>query len=117
MKPEHSCFALDTYQEGALRTSTYPRDGLWGVIYTTMGLAGEAGELSNGLKKVIRDDGGVLSDVKKAKLIDELGDVLWYAASLANELGVPLSEVARRNLEKLADREKRGVLGGSGDNR
>jgi NTP pyrophosphatase (non-canonical NTP hydrolase) len=68
-------------------------------------------------KKAIRDDGGTVTDARRAALAAELGDVLWYAAQLASELGLELEDIARGNLEKLFSRQARGVLSGSGDNR
>jgi NTP pyrophosphatase (non-canonical NTP hydrolase) len=87
------------------------------VNYPILGLLGEAGELANKYKKVIRDDNGILSMDKREALIDELGDVLWYATALADDLGISLGEVAQRNYKKLKSRRERGVLKGSGDNR
>ena len=81
--------------------------------YPTLGLCGEAGEIANKVKKVYRDGIPVPTDA----LVDELGDVLWYVAALANALKTPLSEVARRNIEKLHSRRDRGTLRGNGDNR
>ena len=77
----------------------------------------QAGEVAGVVKKMIRDDGGALSRERTQKLIDELSDVLWYAAEIATLLDINLSSVARRNIEKLADRAERGVIKGSGDNR
>lgn len=108
---------LAAYQAGARTTARYPTRGLLGLSYTTLGLAGEAGEIANKLKKVIRDQNGHLTDDSRAALADELGDVLWYVASLAHELGVPLDDIARRNLAKLADRHRCGTITGSGDHR
>ena len=76
-----------------------------------------SGELANKYKKVIRDDGGQLSTEKREDLIDELGDVIWYVAALADDLGITLAEVAKRNYNKLKSRRERGKLKGSGDNR
>lgn len=87
------------------------------LIYTTIGTADEGGEVIAKVKKLIRDKGGnidteFIEDVKK-----ELGDVMWYVARVADELGIPLSDVIEANVMKLADRANRGVTGGSGDNR
>lgn len=106
---------LDMYQVKAQQTAVYQvRDGL---SYCALGLAGEAGEVADIVKKVLRDDGGHLTKKAELALAKELGDVLWYVANLAGELGIPLSVIADINLTKLEDRQKRGVLGGSGDNR
>jgi len=75
--------------------------------YPTLGLAGEAGEVANIVKKIQRDHGGVLNDEIKAKLKDELGDVLWYISACADELGISLSEIAEYNVHKLAKRHGR----------
>lgn len=106
---------LTEYQNEAMRTAIYPVDR--GLEYATLGLASEAGEVAGKLKKVIRDSDGVMSATTRADLTDELGDVLWYIAGVARELGVTLESVAQHNLNKLADRQARGKLGGSGDNR
>ena len=104
---------LDEYQERAGETAIYP-DGL---NYPILGLAGEAGELCNKYKKILRDKGGEADINDMDELAKELGDVLWYVAQIATELDTDLEIVARRNLMKLEDRQNRGVLGGSGDNR
>lgn len=101
---------LNEYQNAAMTTAVYPEDQ--GLTYTILGLASEAGELAGKLKKQIRDGEGHYEAMKA-----ELGDVLWYVAMAAEELGVGLEEIANRNLEKLASRANRGKLGGSGDDR
>ncbi len=107
---------FEEYEKGAARTALYPDRGHnW--PYAALGLVGEAGEIADKLKKVIRDDGNVLTEEKTQELKKELGDVLWYLATLSYELGFTLDEVAKLNLEKLASRKERGALGGSGDNR
>jgi NTP pyrophosphatase (non-canonical NTP hydrolase) len=87
------------------------------LVNAVFGITGEGGELAELVKKMIRDDEGVLTDERRDKGIKELGDLLWYAAKAARDLGVPLSEVAQINLDKLRDRQARGVLRGSGDDR
>jgi NTP pyrophosphatase (non-canonical NTP hydrolase) len=104
------------YQHRSRRTATYPGAGD-NIVYPTLGLAGEAGEVAEKVKKLIRDDAGVLSDERRAALAGELGDVLWYVAQVATEAGLDLGEVAQANLDKLASRAERGVLSGSGDDR
>ena len=69
------------------------------------------------VKKMLRDDGGVLSDERREALAAELGDVLWYVAQVATEAGLDLEEIAQANLDKLLSRQQRGVLSGSGDQR
>ena len=107
---------LRDYQADSRRTAAYPDAGD-NIVYPTLGLAGEAGEVAEKVKKLIRDDGGVLSDERRAALAGELGDVLWYVAQVATEAGLDLEDVARANLDKLASRAERGVLSGSGDER
>jgi len=103
------------YQHFSRRTASYPRQA-W-LTYPALGLAGEAGEVAEHAKKTIRDDGGEVSDERRAAIAKELGDVLWYVAQLASELGLELEDIARENLEKLFSRQRRGVLWGSGDER
>jgi NTP pyrophosphatase (non-canonical NTP hydrolase) len=103
------------YQRLSRRTAEYPREA-W-LAYPALGLAGEAGELAEHAKKAIRDDAGSISDERRAAMAKELGDVLWYVAQLASELGLELEDVAQANLEKLRSRQRRGVLSGSGDDR
>jgi NTP pyrophosphatase (non-canonical NTP hydrolase) len=106
---------LSEYQRQSRRTAEYPREA-W-LAYPALGLAGEAGEVAEHAKKAIRDDEGKVSDERKAAMSKELGDVLWYVAQLATELGLDLDEIAAQNLEKLFSRQARGVLSGSGDDR
>jgi NTP pyrophosphatase (non-canonical NTP hydrolase) len=106
---------LNEYQRLSRRTAEYPRDA-W-LAYPALGLAGEAGEVAEHAKKAVRDDGGSISEERRAAMAKELGDVLWYVAQLTSELGLELEDVARANLEKLGSRQRRGVLSGSGDDR
>jgi len=109
---------LSEYQKESRKTAIYPRDSeSIALYYATLGLVGEAGEISNKVKKVIRDKKGVFDEETKKALSDELGDVLWYLATFAEELGADLSEIAKENLKKLSSRMERGKLSGSGDNR
>jgi len=106
---------LDMYQKVALTTAIYPREQA--IIYPTLGLTGEAGEVANKVKKIIRDG----SDSKNEKLVSEIkseiGDCLWYIAVLANDFDIKLSDIASANIEKLATRKSKGTIHGSGDNR
>lgn len=102
---------FEVYQTLSLRTAIYPKE--FEVIYPLLGLQGEVGELSNKYKKVLRD-GAIFP---REDTVSELGDILWYLAILASDFGISLEEVAARNLQKLQDRQQRGVLGGSGDQR
>src|SRR5215475_14467645 len=106
---------LADYQRDSRRTAEYPRDA-W-LAYPALGLAGEAGEVAEHAKKAIRDDGGEVTAERREAMAKELGDVLWYVAQLATELGLDLEEIAEQNLQKLLSRQRRGVLAGSGDDR
>lgn len=114
--PSCQPLSLREYQKEALGTAVYPGRGN-NVVYAALGLAGESGEVANKVKKVLRDDGGAFTEERKQQVADEVGDVLWYAAVLASELGVDLETIAARNLCKLRGRRERGTLQGSGDNR
>jgi len=108
------------YQEVAKSTAIYPESGTGSfnaVSYTILGLSNEAGEVAGKLKKIWRDKGGVIDQEAKTEIGKELGDVLWYLSAAAEELGIELNDTASQNLHKLLDRQKRGVIGGSGDNR
>jgi NTP pyrophosphatase (non-canonical NTP hydrolase) len=104
---------INTYQQEATKTAIYSNK----LIYPTLGLVGEAGEIANKVKKILRDNSGDLQEDVRQNLISELGDVLWYVAALATDLKTELSEVANKNIEKLNSRKNRGTIGGSGDNR
>lgn len=104
---------LDDYQVAAVETAIYPdKLSKLGLVYTALGLNGEAGEVAEKVKKYLRDGGIDEEDVAR-----ELGDVLWYVANTAEEIGYSLHEIASINLKKLTSRRERGTLGGSGDNR
>ncbi len=107
---------LHTYQDRAAFTARYPNAGS-NPIYPTLGLCGEAGEVADKVKKVLRDHNGVFSEELRADLALELGDVLWYLARLASELDLNLEAIAEGNLAKLASRAERNVIAGSGDRR
>lgn len=112
---------FDEYQQQAIATDLF--NGKMesvtdpSFLEKAFGLVGEAGEVAEKLKKLIRDHDGVLNEDRKAEIIKEFGDVLWYISALSLYLNVPLSEVAQGNLEKLAKRKQQGTLNGSGDNR
>lgn len=106
---------LNEYQDKALVTAVYPEH--MKILYPTLGLCGEAGEVAEKVKKVIRDNGGEFKLSKKEEIKFEIGDCLWYISVLANDLGFTLQEVAEANIEKLESRKQRGVISGSGDNR
>jgi NTP pyrophosphatase (non-canonical NTP hydrolase) len=108
---------FEEYQLLAGKTAIYPREGSEGILYTTLGLTNEAGEVAGKVKKVLRDNDGLFTEELKAKIGDEVGDVLWYCAMLCQELGISLNIAALQNLEKLRSRNERGVLKGDGDKR
>ena len=105
-----------TYQKNARETAQYPNLGS-NYIYPTLGLVGEAGEVAEKVKKVIRDKNGIFDENTKDALKKELGDVLWYLSNLSTELNFDLEEVALKNLEKLKLRAAKGLISGSGDDR
>lgn len=107
---------FEEYREKSRKTAAYPDAGN-NYVYPTLGLAGEAGEVAEKIKKVIRDKGGQINDETREEIKKELGDVLWYVAQLATELGLSLDDIAEHNIKKLYDRMERGVLQGDGDNR
>lgn len=104
------------YQQSSRRFVIYPNPGS-NISYPTLGLANEAGEVAGKVKKVFRDGNGIPNDEEKEKIAAEIGDVLWYCAQLATELGVSLDDIASQNIDKLSSRLDRGKLGGSGDTR
>ena len=111
-----SSITASLYQEKACETAIFPKKQA--MEYLTLGLTGESGEIANKVQKFIRD--GAVKDEYLAKRIEigyEIGDVLWYCAVLAEELEMNLGHIMEKNLEKLADRHKRGKISGSGDNR
>ena len=107
---------LNEYQMRSRETALYPDVGR-NLIYPTLGLTGEAGEVADKVKKVLRDKEGVFDDDAKESIMLELGDVLWYISQLSSELGFQLDQVATVNLEKLSSRSKRNCISGDGDNR
>lgn len=106
---------LNEYQEHALETAIYPAESR--IIYPTLGLTGEAGEVADKVKKIIRDNHKEFTPEKKAEIMKEIGDVLWYCATLSHDLGYTLDEVAQTNVDKLRSRMERQKITGSGDNR
>jgi len=111
---------FNEYQTGALKTADYPLMGQ-NLIYPALKLAGESGEVADKIGKYWRNTGATkskdLSSEQTMSLIYEMGDSLWYLAALSSELGISLEWVAQKNLEKLHDRQKRGVIKSEGDNR
>lgn len=112
---------FDEYQKQAITTDTY-NGGMTSLtdhafLEKMFGLVGEAGEVAEKMKKIIRDKNGEMTEQDKAEIVKEFGDVLWYISSCSYYLGVPLEQVASSNLEKVLSRKQRGKTHGSGDNR
>ncbi len=107
---------LSDYQHASRVTAVYPDAGA-NLLYPTLGLCGEAGEVAEKVKKMLRDDGGLLTEGRRTALGAELGDVLWYVAQVATEAGLELDALAEANLAKLRSRAERGALTGDGDER
>jgi len=107
---------LNHYQRESRKTALYPNAGC-NVIYPTLGLVGEAGEVADKVKKILRDKKGLFDKESKDAIKFELGDVLWYISQLSSELGYELEDVANANLQKLNSRKIRGKIQGSGDDR
>lgn len=111
---------FNDYQAETINTAVYPEAGEGtadALSYVALGLVGEAGEVANQAKKILRDDNGEVTEERKDKLAKEIGDVLWYIARMADELELDLDEVATENLSKLQDRQRNNRLRGSGDDR
>ncbi len=111
---------MNEYQTQAAVYDLFKTTGNYNTVAfveKVLGLVGEAGETADKIKKILRDKDGVISEMDKAEVAKELGDVLWYVASIARYLGVPLEDVAKMNLEKLESRRNRNLLHGEGDNR
>ena len=107
---------LNEYQKGALETAIYPQE--YKIIYPTLGLTGEAGECAEKVKKFLRgDDGGKMTEERRKLIALEIGDVLWYCATLASDIGYTLENIAEMNLEKLRSRQLRNRISGDGDER
>ena len=107
---------LNDYQQLAMKTAIFPKNESFS--YTALGLAGEAGEIANKVKKFIRDGYDKENfEEKKIELASEIGDVLWYCSALARDLGFDLASIAQENYTKLSGRKERGTIGGNGDTR
>lgn len=107
---------FNEFQMQALHRAIYPDKGS-NPVYPVLGLAEETGEVVGKLKKMLRDDNGILTPERREAIKQELGDVLWYLAACSFEFGYTLNEIAEANISKLTDRHQRGVIQGSGDNR
>ena len=110
MEQKHESLNFKSYQDMAAETAIYKHEHQ--VIYPALGLAAEAGEVANKVKKILRD-----GKFDRNAIADEVGDCLWYIAALCRDLNVDMKEIAKNNLRKLHDRKARGVIQGSGDNR
>lgn len=111
---------FEEYSKAIEPLATYPESGtgsLNAIVYCALGAAGEGGEIADKAKKVLRDHGGIVSPATRDKILAEVGDELWYLDRLCKELGSSLGAAAYGNVEKLRDREARGVIGGDGDDR
>ena len=107
---------FDVYQQESRKTwNEIPMNH--SIVYPTMGMVNEAGEVAGKVKKIFRDRGGEITEADREALKQELGDVLWYLAQICTELNLSLQEVAEANLTKLFSRLERGQIGGDGDNR
>ena len=121
---------LNEYQQEARKTAIYPKK--YSIMYPALGLAGEAGETCEKVKKLIRDDNfdleyfcsGIIDEElpeewynKRDEIEKEIGDLMWYIANLADDFGLKLENIAQKNIDKLKSRQERNKLKGSGDNR
>ena len=107
---------FNEYQLKARETAIFPDEDNR-FIYATLGMMGEAGEVSEKIKKIWRDKGKIVDDLDREEIKKELGDVLWYMSQLALEIGINFDDVATNNINKLQSRLERNVLHGAGDNR
>ena len=112
---EDDMMDFQDYQQKARETAVYPRE--YAMLYPALGLCGEAGEVAEKIKKVIRDKGGEFDEHDRMNIRKELGDVLWYIAQLCSDLDLRMESVAIANVEKLRVRKEKGTLQGSGDDR
>ncbi len=111
---------FDDYQKKAIATDVYGGQGdvlSIAFLNKVLGLVGEAGEVAEKVKKLQRNQDGIMSAKDREELLKELGDVLWYLSALAHYLGEPLGDLAEHNISKLYDRKTRGVIKSKGDNR
>lgn len=114
-KDAHMTLSFRDYEEAAAKTAVYPFE--YRLLYPVLGLNGEAGEVAEKVKKIVRDNKGVVEQHHADDLQKEVGDVLWYLAAVCHDLGITLEGAAQANIEKLRSRQERGVIGGSGDDR
>jgi NTP pyrophosphatase (non-canonical NTP hydrolase) len=115
LKEKYNMSDFNSYQRVAAKTAIYPEEHR--ILYPALGLAGEAGEVANKVKKLVRDGPDNRPDDWREQIASEIGDVLWYCAALASDLNLTLGMIAGQNQKKLLDRKEAGTLGGSGDTR
>ncbi len=116
--PQDEPLSFEEYQRLSQARAIYPDAGKGtNIYYPTLGLCGEAGEVAEKIKKILRDKEGKPSDGDILAIMKELGDVMWYIAAICRELRVSMDDVAQMNIKKLNDRHDRGTLHGSGDDR
>ena len=109
---------FNEYQDLASQTADFSgRPGEYPLMYSCMGLAGETGEVIEKVKKVMRNNGGEMSEEQREAIKQEIGDVLWYLSQVARFCDILLDEGAEANVKKLADRRERGVIRSEGDTR
>jgi len=108
---------FNQYQKKTAETAVYRENGWLRIVYPTMGLPGEAGEVANKVKKIYRDKDGHFSQEDREAVAKEIGGVLWYCAALATDLGLNLDDIAKTNLKQLRSRKERGTIAGDGDDR
>ena len=115
LKEKYDMVDFNSYQRSAVTTAIYPDQHK--ITYPALGMAGEAGEVANKVKKLIRDGPDKRPDTWREDIASEIGDVLWYCAALATDLNLSLGMIAGQNEKKLGQRKQSGTLGGSGDTR
>ena len=115
LQEKYSMSDFNSYQRNASKTAIYPDQHK--ILYPALGLAGEAGEVANKVKKLIRDGPDKRPDTWREDIASEIGDVLWYCAALATDLNLTLGMIAGQNEAKLSARKTAGTIGGSGDTR
>mgnify|MGYP000536522891 CR=1 FL=1 len=115
LKEKYNMSDFNAYQRMAAKTAIYPDEHR--ILYPALGLAGEAGEVANKVKKLIRDGPDGRPEDWREQISSEIGDVLWYCAALATDLNLTLGMIASLNEKKLSARKRAGTLGGSGDER
>ena len=113
LKEKYNMSDFNAYQRMAAKTAIYPDEHR--IMYPALGLAGEAGEVANKVKKLIRDGPDGRPDDWREQISSEIGDVLWYCAALATDLNLTLGMIAAMNEKKLSARKEAGTIGGSGD--